>query len=649
MSATAAPSVKPPSVFKEKYIPFHQRRPVAVRSLGLFAKMLGHSMGIEVVFDASIKTAATDNVKIYLPVLNDSGTEEDVILLTGLVCHEGAHTAHTDFSLPLGGDKNAPQLLADLHNIVEDIWIEKKQSHSYPGVPSKISEAIRILCKRGTAFLPPKVGEDVHPAATVTGLIISGLRSLYLDQPALKDQFPKWRKEAVKALGDKLVRAIWSSVCKVRDCGNTARALEIAKEVYDLIKDQAEGKDPPEPKDPGIGQPGSNPGAQGQGQQTPGQAGNDPQGQSGGQEDPQGQPQPGQQGQGSGQGQPDPNGKPGKSGKPDPKAPPKPGEAGYEPDPKAKQDAAKSVLNATKKELGKNEFTEHVEKGLEETGAKPAQGRGGYGAGTGRNDVYQRVLDIAGTEAIINRARPIAVRLGNELEVLLESKTDTDIYWTQEGRKLDSARLSRVAVGNFGLFKHKDDREGLNTALSLAADISGSMDNWSGGYGRRSSSVQSPLEVAEVAMYTVLQACDAFDGVKTAAAAFGTSVHPIKDFDESFRSTRSFLWNRDKDGGGTDTHWAANYLGRQLLMREEERKLFMLITDGMPSRVPDTAAALGEILRNGGEVAVLFIANDESVYAPLKQAMQGSGATFAAVSSSEQLLSGIFEAIRNSM
>ncbi len=627
-AATAVPAAQN-SVFKEPHIPFHQRRPVAVRSLGLFAKMLGHSMGIEVVFDPTVKTAATDNVKIYLPVLNDSGTQEDVDLLTGLVCHEGAHTAHTDFTIPLGGEGCTSELLSDLHNRFEDIWIEKKQAESYPGVPNKISRAIQIMTKRGTAFVKPDTSKEMHPASAVAGLIMCGLRTLYLGQEALKDHFPIWRREATKVLGDKMVRAIWAEACKVRTATHTAHALVIAKAVYDLLKDQADNKDPPPPPTPGIGD------------EEPDQ-------------NPQGQDQ-GQPGQGSGPGQDDPNappGKPGKSGsgkgsgKPDPKAKPQPGQPGFEPTPQQKKAAAQAVLNATKKDLGKSEFAEQIEKALEETGAKPT---GGYGAGTGRNDIHQRIRDEASTDTIIERARPIAVRLGNDLEVLLEAKTDTDIRWSSEGRKIDPSRLSRVAVGNFGVFKHKDDREGLNTALQIATDISGSMDNWSGSFGRRANDGQSPLEVAEVATWTVLQACDRFEGVKTAAGAFGTSVHPVKRFDESFRGASAFLWNRGRDSGGTDTHWAANFFGRELLMRDEERKLFMLITDGIPSRVQDTAAALGEILRAGGEVAVLFIANNEQVYSPLKTAMAGSGATFAAVSSSEQLLTGIFESIRSSV
>lgn len=630
--AVAAPQIAPPPVFKQPAIPFHQRQPVKVRALGLVAKMLGNAMGVEIVFDPKIKTAATDCVsKVFLPVLTDSGTDDDADLLKGLVCHEAAHCAYTDRKVSERCVKESGKLAGAIRNMFEDARIEKVQSAVHVGVPPMIDKALQILVKRGIYDKPTDQSE---PLDAVTGLLISGLRTKYLGQTGLEEHFPLWRNKCAQLFGDKVTRALWRLAMEVKDAQSNEDSYTLAKKTLDLIKDLADGKEPEEPQTgQGDGQcqsedQGQDQGVSGQGQDQP------QQGQGDGQDDDPNAPP--QQGSGSQQ-QPEPNGK-GKGQQPDPN----------EPSAEDKKKNAQSILDATDDEIDekKTDFGQAADEGLDESGAKESNAYYGRGAGSGRNDVGKRMEAPHLTETIINRSRAISVRLGNELETLLEAMIDIDVYWTRQGRKVDTTKLSRVAVGNYSVFKHKDDREGLNTAFSLIGDISGSMDSW--GY-RSSATGGSPMQVTEDGFWAILQAVDRFEGIATSAAAFGTSIHPVKHFHETFRSARHYLWNRDSDGGGTDTHYAIQHMGRELMQRDEERKLLMVITDGMPSNVQATAAAVGELLRVGVEVAFLFIASDESAYSGLSTALKGSGTTFAVASSSDQLVRGIFEAVKTSI
>jgi cobalamin biosynthesis protein CobT len=606
-------AILPPPVFKLKPVPFAMRQQVTVRALGMFAKILGKQYGVRIVFDPNIQTAATDcRDTIFLPVLTDTGSEEDADLLYGLVSHEAAHCADTDPDVMPRVFKQDGALAKSLTNLYEDPRIEKKQQGPYPGAQPMIDKALAIMVKRGIFKGPSPQNE---PLETVFGLLISGLRTKYLGQTGLAAHFPLWHNKCVEQLGAKTTRALWRIAMEVRSAASTEDAYQLAKKTMRLLKDLAEGNEPEEPPPP----PGSGNQGQGQGQ---------------------GQNQSQDQDQAQGQGKQDDQDADdqGSTGKQGPK----------EPSMKEKQKNAQSVIDATEAEVNEQptDFGNAVDQALEEWGAKQSSSRYGRGAGSGRNDIGKRIEDHSGTEKIIARSHPISVRLGNELEALLEAKTDADIYWQQTGRKIDASKLPRVATGNFSVFKHRDEREGLNTAFSVLVDISGSMDSW--GCGARLPG-DAPMTVAENAIWAVLQAVDRFDGVVSAGAAFGTSYHPFKTFDETFRGARHFMWNRNADSGGTDTHYAVQKAGESLLMRTEARRLLLIITDGVPSNVEATAAAMGELLRADCEVAMLFIAASDSSYGPLAKAMDGTGATFAVVASSDHLVRGIFEAISSTM
>lgn len=68
-----------------------------MRSLVIYARMLGISWDVEVVFDPTMTTAATDGRRIVLCPL-DVGDDEDATLVEGLIAHEaGVHCRFTDF------------------------------------------------------------------------------------------------------------------------------------------------------------------------------------------------------------------------------------------------------------------------------------------------------------------------------------------------------------------------------------------------------------------------------------------------------------------------------------------------------------------------------------------------------------------------
>ena len=207
--AAVVPKLTPTPVFKAPVVPFHKREQVKVRSLGLVAKMIGATVGVEIVFDPKITTAATDcRTKIFLPVLTDTGTEEDAELLKGLVLHEAAHCAETDPEISQTCRKESGPLGNALRNMYEDGRIEKAQALVYPGIPPMIDKALQVLVKRGV-YEKPKAEEE--PLSAVTGLLISGLRTKYLDQSglaAIRRQLEFGRDHGQRAHGPPFPRRI---------------------------------------------------------------------------------------------------------------------------------------------------------------------------------------------------------------------------------------------------------------------------------------------------------------------------------------------------------------------------------------------------------------------------------------------------------
>jgi cobalamin biosynthesis protein CobT len=210
-------------------------------------------------------------------------------------------------------------------------------------------------------------------------------------------------------------------------------------------------------------------------------------------------------------------------------------------------------------------------------------------------------------EAAFTASRPIAVRLGNRLEDVLQARTDSVVLHKRSGRKLSSRRTPGIALGKLDVFRNEEEGLELDTAVSLLVDASGSMsDNFEGyrtGATDEGSRIVSALAVSIAASLALDKHSIPFE-----VACFGEFFVPQKSFDEPFRTLKTTYLAEYL--GGTLTGCAVAKATTSLLSRPESRKVLVVITDGDPDNERTSAAMINECRMLGVEIALVFIGND---------------------------------------
>lgn len=199
--------------------------------------MLGRRFGVQVIF-GNIRTAATTGKVIYLPNLATTGSEEDMILLYGLVAHEAAHCRFTEFKDSSKGNV----LVRALDNVFEDIRIELALARIFPGAARMLFDAASGLAVRGILEAPQQ-DEEYQPADILCRALVMGLRSRHLKQHCLDEMAGQWRTLAEDVFGDELIEAVFELADRSATLTSTDEASALAWEVYELLETSAEEKE----------------------------------------------------------------------------------------------------------------------------------------------------------------------------------------------------------------------------------------------------------------------------------------------------------------------------------------------------------------------------------------------------------------------
>lgn len=115
------------------------------------------------------------------------------------------------------------------------------------------------------------------------------------------------------------------------------------------------------------------------------------------------------------------------------------------------------------------------------------------------------------------------------------------------------------------LFKRRQEVEGIDSAVVIVLDISGSMK------GKR-------LDTAASACATLIDTLGRAQ-VSQCLLAFGTWGHIVMPFDTNYRKAKSLL-ERLKVCGNTNDYFAVRYAHQMLAMRPEQRKVCFVLSDG---------------------------------------------------------------------
>ena len=135
-----------------------------------------------------------------------------------------------------------------------------------------------------------------------------------------------------------------------------------------------------------------------------------------------------------------------------------------------------------------------------------------------------------------------------------------------------NVRALPTMAHNDRLFKRRKEHDGIDSAVTIVLDVSGSMFN-------NHAPLKSKMYHAILATYALLDTLSKA-GVTTSVVTFGCEVSLLKDFSTPYQRIKPLL-ERLASGGGTQDFVALSYAHSLLLNRQEERKVCFLLTDGI--------------------------------------------------------------------
>ena len=542
---------------------------VFIKSLPVVAMAMGDKMGVQVILQGN--QARTDGKTIYLPALPE-GDDSLWILARGYIDHEAGHVRHTDFS-HMGGTP----IHRTLTNILEDIRIELEMGRAYPGCAVNLRNLANHLAQEG-AFTP----DASRPEQLLPAWILTSCRSRVLKQEALEPIARKAHQGLACLLGPPLVGKIEKVLTRVNALQSTGQAAVLAEEILRLLRQGRDAADKPQ-KDRNI-EPR-------QGKENPAEAQGSPRDEKG--------PSPSPS-------KPDgDNGRDTASCLPD--FPEHDASSGSDRDGGEKEDTAsgpnpaqigaalRKILDADPEEFG--DIGTHCAEKLNATSQSSEE--------HDLTGIYPGEMPAKelgpGPPPDLHQVRAETVGLRSRLTRLVQASRLNRSGTGRLGRLVDHRILHRLPTGDSRVFRRKEERKAINTAVLILLDRSGSMS------GER-------IVLARKTVMALTDALTTIPGVKVATAAFpGTDdrVVPLTRFGQSVAKSQPGYGIGAS--GGTPLVQALGWVRAQMAVRQEPRKIVLVATDGQPRNPGTTQAMIKKLETEGVEMMGLGILDQGAI------------------------------------
>lgn len=527
-----------------------------MRCFPLLASVLGDQYGVEIRIGGD--EAMTDGRIIQLPALPAEPDIETLETARGYVDHESAHIRYTDFEAM----RNArlPKLEHWLFNAIEDWRVEKKLAEIFPGCGLNFQKLIKRFFGEGTGAGPKS------PALVVLDHVLLTVRSWAVcDVLVRKNRAGEIVDENFPGLKD-LLDAIL--VETQQNCTSTVDAIAYAEKLGQLIRKyvpQANARKEENSQTPEMGA-GENSCAHSSS--------------GGGEKEASEQPASAKMEEG---------------------------------DATSKSDGSESESHAgcsQKSSLGNScSSTRHAnDNNNSQSGEKSDEwftGAGNLPRTMGERLASELNLKAEESEgrltiatvgrkkvapfstAEMSEALRDSVAMRQRLAGLLQSQTMKQGGTGRKG-KLDSSCLHRICVGNARVFRREAERIALDVAVHILLDCSYSMTG-------------SSMEMARKACFAIIKALSGAKGINLALTAFpaenNEGVFPVIRHGAS----RQVMPALDPYGS-TLLAPALWWVMRELLPQKEQRKIILLITDGVPDSVKATHQAIAQCEKLNFEV-----------------------------------------------
>ena len=232
-----------------------------------------------------------------------------------------------------------------------------------------------------------------------------------------------------------------------------------------------------------------------------------------------------------------------------------------------------------RKPKGANEASKNPEISL----ARNSTRTGTFDRNAGLTDIREHIKHLSNI--------PIATvpsgKLAYEVKRLFDKTGREDFLPNLRRGKLNTSALHRLTSGDDRVFKRRREVSGIESAVTVVLDISGSME----------PILPTVVSTAYALIDTLEKA-----GVKTSVLTFGSDVAVLKPFDShSIKRHRDQL-ERLGDAGGTNDYYAIRIAHEMLARRDEARKVCFVLTDGMG----DVKSACAQI-ENGEKIGITTI------------------------------------------
>ena len=518
-----------------------------IKALPLVASMLGNRLGVNVNI-GNTQNACTDGKTIYLPPLPADADEKLYRLINGFIDHESAHIRFTDFQVL--DNANMSPLEKHIWNSIEDWRIEHELVKRYPGCREHFEWLIRYVFK---AESKEKAGDN-PPAFSILNYILLTLRSW--DVPELKTECAK---EAL------VIENHWPGLQGKLDnilnqlpenCHCTGDSIEYARNIVNLLEKEAATEAQSPEKIAGTTA----------------------------QEESQGEDRSKLH---------DKTEEPYSS--PSIEERERERQGGIAPAQKERELSASvgklhTLFRAKEGELPVS-FDEQLASEFKAV-QTDMQNSGVRMAVEGKLEVHPLPEQLRQESMAASRA------LRTRLQALMQART---LRRTVPGRygRLDGRLLHRLSVRNPEIFLRREKVPGVNTAVHVLMDISGSM--------------RGRMKLASSACYAVASALSGIPGINVGVTVFPAltpdnvpGVYPLvrhgqrvgADFDVPASGTTPLaeaLW------------WIAG----AMLSLSETRKILLIITDGFPDNTQKALDALHMLQRLGTEVMGIAVQSPE--------------------------------------
>jgi cobaltochelatase CobT len=500
-----------------------------IGGLRIALQALGSRMGVTLRIEGD--QAYTTGSEIIIPTLPPDD-HKAALLARGYVDHEAAHVRHSDFERDMG----------TWGELIEEVYIEKKQCADYPGCAVNLRDMIAILKHENGSFR----GTKSQPVSLLTSWLICRGRAAVLGQP-LGDFACEMETWSRQTFGDPFCDRFAACVARIGSCESLADCVNLGSEIEALIAN------PPPPRQqnrrPDRGMKNQDAGAGNGNDSTDKESSSE---------------------NSSGSG----NGKPAAAKQKDNLEKLRTADVG-----KATQnvDLGKIVAQMLGKEHNKAERTGNLE-------VIPDTHHPNIGAGSGAGD--QRRIE---GEMGFDEARRKTSRMRSQLAGLLQAVRLQQCNSKRAGHRIDSRSVYRVAcqTPDTRIFAARRDKQDDNTAIVLLTDRSGSMN-------------PEKMFVALQATFVTAEALELLPGVTCAAGAFpwGRDLVELKAFGAK---PRAGFFNIGSSGG-TPMAEALLWAGMLLTHRPERRKIVIPMTDGSPDDIGKTKQAVERLKGCGIEV-----------------------------------------------